>query len=532
MIQEAEEEENRAEEEDDIIGRDTITKYKSYLQRCLKQRKITDRANDITLEISTKFQGRSANDLPDIFHASASDYMDSIKKTKIKFADQPALSPSMTGIPAIRQFLFSLPAQKNLDDYSTHVNVLVPAFIEKAKRATTESDRDAGFRTLADEFDCMRHAFFKDFLSQTQCAFRNISKNCLDKMRADANTYKELVNKKLTKHWFALKGPTFNKILKCRGTVPQGASKAKGLENGCNWNKELSDLLAPGFQRSYIKHVECMHDMKRALSEALDHTHCRAIRMMDDSSANLVVVEKAKKKWMDVRPKMQAKLKVLMDRIDRIEKRTLLWAMMEGDRDNNLVSCITDGHYDAVFGAAPALKPNPNGKKNPGYVSPKIKFQRDIMAKLFLLDKDHFVDHIITHFQSEFDRIMNSVLAEHFDDVSKLLETFSATLRGQAPVDYMITQVGEDIRSELLRLIPTLEDKSAAMREKMPKRIKMEGGAAAPIPEDDIAISDNINVVDLYEKESKRKRTGEGSTTRVVRIKKASETAVKRPGYR
>lgn len=159
MIKNADEEEMRAEDEDNLVAKDMISKHKMYLKRHLKQQKVVERAKHISTELAMKFPSRSPTDNPKVYHASAANYMDWIKKEIIRFNEQPALSPELTGVPSIRRYLYSLPAQKNLRDCTLHLNVVIPSFIERVWRAVSDSDRDTGFRELADRFDKIRLDF-------------------------------------------------------------------------------------------------------------------------------------------------------------------------------------------------------------------------------------------------------------------------------------------------------------------------------------------------------------------------------------
>jgi hypothetical protein len=98
----AEDETCQAEEDDDMAKADQAGKYKTYLERKRKERKVKERAKDITQELSGKLQGRNSEDTVQTFHISATDYLAWTKRDKIIFRDQPALTPEDTGIPGLR----------------------------------------------------------------------------------------------------------------------------------------------------------------------------------------------------------------------------------------------------------------------------------------------------------------------------------------------------------------------------------------------------------------------------------------------
>ncbi|PSN74615.1 hypothetical protein BS50DRAFT_643032 [Corynespora cassiicola Philippines] len=392
MIKDTEEERSRVEEQDDDIT-----------ERLLKQRKILDRSRDITSDLQSKLQSRSPSDMPG--------------KSKINFRDR---------IPAIRQYLFSLPAQQNLDDYTRHVN-----------RAVMVSDRDEDFRTIADNFDKIYISFMQKHLAEARESFKIICKDGLKRIQDHSDIFKRQIETKLNKEW----------VLK---------NKARGLEDGVNWNKELSDILAPGFHKWFIKYAASMELMSIALPKTLGQIYEWVNNMMNESAANLIVVEKAKKKWMPVRLK-----------IESLQKKLRIYATMEDDAELNLVSSITDDIYDKVFNSIPAIRTTSSGKKK--YYIPKYKFQKKRMWDLFTTPKSHFVDRLIQEFQEKVDYAMDSALTACFDEISSIFEEYSKVLREHGPVDYEITPTGQDIRDNLAKLIPQLEGKVNEARNLLPR---------------------------------------------------------------
>jgi hypothetical protein len=459
--------------------------------------------------------------MPQTFHASASEYMEWIRKAKINFLNQPAVPVEMTGIPAIRQFLLALPAQQNMQDYERHINIALPAFIEKVRRTVGETDRDGGFLTIADDFDRLRQCFMARLLSQAKSSFQKSSDGSMARLKHDIGSYKEQVEELLTEEWFLHKAAAWNRILKCRGSVPQGASQAQGLKEGANWNKQLALLLKPGFHKWSNAYREHMRPMTPSLSMALDQLHTKTTNVINNAAANVVTVEKSKRKWAPFRTKLQAKLLGMMSEIAKINQRTLEWATMEFDCENNVIANITNDMFDEVSKSAPALKPaNPKAKKQTkSYVEPKGKFQRKKLAEMFLEPDIHFVDRVVKVVQSKFDKAVNSTLDENFAGIEKLLEEFSVTIRAQAPLTYTITEHGETIRAAVAEEIPRLQEKVDALRSMIPACIKREDETAL-IAIDSAGVSiDEENLAVIYEKMAKRKKAEKNDKTRNKRIK-------------
>ncbi|KAF3036845.1 hypothetical protein E8E12_007724 [Didymella heteroderae] len=304
------------------------------------------------------------------------------------------------------------------------------AQLEDDEDTVNDSKRNRGFETIAQDFEAIFKAFMTRLLSQAMSSFQKAS---------DA----------------------FNRILKNRGTVPQGVSKARGLENCANWNKDLASILAPSFQKWASSYAEHMRPMEPAFAYAFDQLHKKVLHMMSKSAANLPTVEKTKKKWTTFHHKVQAKVIGLMEAVARVQTERLEWATMAYDRENNLIAELTDDIYTDVFNTVPALKaPNPKAKKQyKQYVEPKLKFQKRKLADMFLHSDRHFVDIAINHFQGEFDKKMRSTLGEYLAGIERIFKDFSRSLSDLRPISYVLTPEGEAIRADVEERIPELEQK-------------------------------------------------------------------------
>lgn len=228
------------ENDETLKQRNLIDKYKSYLDRQRKQTKVSARNEEMTAEISAKLQGRKAQDVPETFHTFSADYMEWIKPASMNFKNQPSLPIEMTGVPALRRFLRSLPAEKNVTDYEHHINAVLTSFIGEIKYTVNDSERDGGFETIAQEFENIFKAFMERLLSQAKSSFQQASDGSISRIQNDVVGMKDQVTELFLEEWNELKAAAFNRILKSRGTVPTGVSKAKGLEKGANWNKDLA----------------------------------------------------------------------------------------------------------------------------------------------------------------------------------------------------------------------------------------------------------------------------------------------------
>ncbi|KAH6625660.1 hypothetical protein C7974DRAFT_414159 [Boeremia exigua] len=503
----ADKEESLLENADDLeslIKKDMISKYISYLVRATLQAKVTSRVKGITNDFAAKLQGRTTKELPQVFHTSASEYMEWIKPDRINFKDQPSLPVEMTGIPAIRQFLYTLPAEQNLKDYEDHIYNILPAFLDRIERTVTVTDRDGGFTSISEDFSAVRKPFMTKTLSGVKAKFQIFSQAKIATLTLESLNYKEHVQDLLL-DWSGLKAPAFNRILKNRGLVPKGLSKARGLEQGADWNRDLAVILAPAFQKWIKEHQERMRNMLPSLAYAFDKFYHKIIRVMNASEANVPTVEKAKLKWAPLRTKMLVKLESLMDEVNLIQSKTFDWAIMDYDRQNSLISEVTDSIYIEVFNTAPALKPiNPNAKKqSKQYVTPKLKFQMNRLNELFLQPGDHFVDRVINHFQSRLDKDIRHILDKHFGHIEKLFDEFNDKIRAQGPIRYQLRADGEAIRADVQERIPELQARIDQLVALLPARVSSDE-KAQDMQVDDIDVKEEDDFAAIHDRVAKR----------------------------
>lgn len=269
-MQKADDDAAAAEDEDDSSEMLHITRYKQYLQRFKKSYMIVERKENISERLGATLQGLSHEGAVEIFHTSTSNYMNWTKSEKISYERQPALCPKKTGVATVRRYLYNLPASQNLRDYTYHIDTMVTAFIEKTKRVVTQSDRDVGFCTIANELDDLWGRLLGDLEKQIKYACACYVVLSIGKTEQDSKAYKEKLKTRIKNRWLNLKSAAFTGILESRGTVPQGTSKAKGLEETLNWNLELASILRPGFQKWYATYSAALIKLQAALPLTLD----------------------------------------------------------------------------------------------------------------------------------------------------------------------------------------------------------------------------------------------------------------------
>lgn len=515
----------RAEQDDDEDKQTQLGKYKTYLERYLKAKKVTERAQAISEQLAGKF--RTDRGTPEVFHGSAADYMKWIGKATILYRDMPALGPELTGIPAIRTCFFGLPANRNLKRYMEHINTEVPAFVDKVRRVTSPADRDEGFRTIADRVDILLGHLMNCLHAQVKEVFHSYSRISI--IEGNVSIFKKEVDKLVRSQWLTLRSPAFNRVLKSKGLIARLSSRAKGLEDGCHWNKDLARIFASSFRSWNDAYAEGMQELKDYFPLALGELHEKVISEIEKSAANLATVETAKRKWNSTYEQMQAKMMRLLDSVAEEQYRLKIRAIMEDERENSLVAMITDELYEAILSCEPGRKPTSTGK--PGkYVMPKFKLQKKLMEELFMSPNDHFVDQLINKFKEQLAIKMNSLITGCFNGIGTQAKGYTDDLRSRAPINYDITSHGQALRSELAKVIPALDQKAAELSALFPKAIKQEGDSFSTTVR--IGSDANAPFVGLqFVLDHANKKRSKNTSDFKGRIKKEGDRPAKKPRF-
>jgi hypothetical protein len=383
--------------------------------------------------------------------------------------------------------LHALSTKKNLNDYRFRIELTVPSFISKIKRAiSTSTERNAGFKALADELDILRHGLITNLHFQTKGAFAEITSKALATFHKDADDYRNILQEKI-EGWFLLKGRAFGKVLQSKGVVLKGHSQVKGLELGCNWNKHVSDCLGLVVHAWYKYHAIWMAKMEVALTRALNTANKTMEHMICGFAATSVVVDKA-------------------------EKHLLQYATSTNKEKVNLVSNVMDDIYTKVSNAAreqKKIKSGPNKGKF-CFVKSKIQSQRDLMKELLLDSDDDFVVLMIKKFRSKVDKDMKALIDKHIGKINDFLRSYEEKLRNRAPANYTITPASTAIRKELEQLIPDLHNKLVELRNQLPAKIKQEDDNEV-LTADDLNASTEATVSKLVFQENNRKRRNDTS---------------------
>jgi hypothetical protein len=265
---------SKGDDIEDIIKRDQLDRYRTYLKRCIKSHKIAERAEMLSKSIASKLQGQSSGKLPPLIHTSASEYMGWLTNPKLTFENQPDLSIEETGIPQLRKALLSVPADQNIHDYEKHIYSV---------RTVKRNLPDGGFRTIAEAVEVAGPKFLVPLETEVTAVFKELSDKSTEKIHADIPSIRKKVDTKLEIEWCQLKFFQFNGAMKGRGVFASGPKRAKDERN---MDRELADLLAPPINKWCNAHSLHMASMQVALCQAVDQLHQRIMTVLADVGGN------------------------------------------------------------------------------------------------------------------------------------------------------------------------------------------------------------------------------------------------------
>lgn len=457
----------QAEEDGDEEEQRSLENYAMYLNRERIRLKVLQSSASISQTFERKFEDLIRKDRVRLFHSSASMYLRWIEKPKLPFVRQPALTPEMTGIPEIRRFLFNLTASGNLRDTRNQVFHEVNSYLEIIDRVVNAIDRSAGFTILADDFAGLHKLCIEDLQCGTIGIFSRCSK-LLEDTHAIANAVeRQRIDRMVKDCWSSYPHGSFNRILKEKGCIHPGISKARCLINGCDWNRDLSAHLEDTLKEWRLQQHWLNKTLQKSLSDFFQGYFGQVIHDMAHSKSDVSAIATARNKWLPYRKRMLMQVNKLVKNL--ISTQNLLYrqgTMADGSL-NSLVPSLTGELWDEIYKSIPAEKEGGTGKKKQ-YVEPKHKFQKRVMLSLFCDPKNHFFDQAIRKFQAVADNELGELRKEFIEDVDDILKGFKQLLQDLVPVNYYVTPQGEYIRSGLRDLLPLLRGQANDLQELVP----------------------------------------------------------------
>jgi hypothetical protein len=375
MLQWVEDKIEDTDEDEDQRGLRMLEKYKEYLERQRKCTMVLKRSRDINPQLHDKFRDQVGDEGIQIFHVASTDYLSWITQDTTKFSKQPALTAELTGIPKIRSSLYDLTVEENLADLRNQAFNEVNTYIGKIERVTSKENRNPGFKTIASEVDVFRKWLIAELKIAAIETFEKGRKEHQKSTKFDMEQCRGKIQKRIQDQWFRTAYHTFNKIVKQKGLVLPATSKAKGLEGGWDWNKELSLHFEDLFRKWKFRKSHSIGCLMQCLAEYVLGLHDRVCSIIMHSNSDISAIEIARSKWIPLRPQMLVELDVFASKLKKQTTHSYRRVTMADGRQNGLMPAITDSLFDSVYHAVPALKSSPTEKRNV-YVEPKYAFQK------------------------------------------------------------------------------------------------------------------------------------------------------------
>lgn len=455
------------QEVENLRRRSRLENYDTYLTRQLLCLKITERKRSIDSDYAVnRFSDVIGNaQQPDqhndqhklrMFHTSVPEYMKLTARDFIPFKAQSSLSPELTGVPAIRKYLFNIPADSNLRDLRNHVYTEVNCCLDNIDRVVYTENRSEGFQILAAEIKTKKDAFMVDVASGLKKSFKDASEIINDMTAPEMAVYRQNIDTLIEDYWLkSYTYATFNKIMKQKGYVLKGTSKAPALKEGCNLNQELSltldDLLNDWRSRQRRMNETLRETLPKFFNELFDSV----MDTIHHSKSDVSAIAMTKRKWAPYQARLLTQVDILLANL----KEAQIWlynrALMKDVSQLGPVAYVTLKLYDEVYTAVAPLK-HPSDPKRKQRKVGRYQFQKQTLEHLFIDPNCHILDKIVVVFRGVVEGRIGTVLNEHITNVNQILDEFLQTIQGLAPIEYELTPRGERIRASQRKMLPTL----------------------------------------------------------------------------
>lgn len=128
---------------------DALSAYQEYLKKTAQCAFVKQRAEMLEGQMRNKYKDMDPDPIK-VFSVSSSLYIDWMKKRR---REDPVLTPEMTGIPKLRQFLLGISADANLEAYREHVASTLPNFLGKIARITDHENKNDAYAEIRPFFN-------------------------------------------------------------------------------------------------------------------------------------------------------------------------------------------------------------------------------------------------------------------------------------------------------------------------------------------------------------------------------------------
>lgn len=205
---------------------------------------VKQRARAIEQKMCDRFMDEDPHPIK-VFSVSASTY---INWLKVRQRERPILTPEMTGIPALRQFLLGLSADDNYKSYKEHVRVKLTMFLEKIRRISYNEKKDDAYVIIRPRFQQL----LSRLRNTLEVAFDEFIQERVNKVWEGgvAKEQRQTSLLRIVSEWGnGVAWNTYSKVAREKGIVARTQAKKyvqpEKRYGSINWNEELSVDILP-----------------------------------------------------------------------------------------------------------------------------------------------------------------------------------------------------------------------------------------------------------------------------------------------
>ncbi|KAF2741220.1 hypothetical protein EJ04DRAFT_547621 [Polyplosphaeria fusca] len=428
---------------------DAIEEYEEYLRKMAQCTFIRQRAEMLEEAIRQKFKKYDKNPIQ-VFSVSASMYLDWMK---FRQKARPVLSPEMTGIPKLRQFLLGLAANQNWRNYKHHVSNKLPLFLDKVARIAYNEQKDDAYAVIRPIFSKL----VEDLKEQHQTGFDDFVGSKVAPVWGRPYQKTRILQRftRTVQMWgMDCRWNTYNKGLRECGIVKRtAAAKYKGL-GFFNWNEELSLEIQSdmkNWNRKMLLEVTVFARERRKDTEAACSKILQAIMKSTLSPpCKAIAIEEWKKRQEHVLatcPRLEADLKNEV-------KETFKYATTETD-----ARCMIATIYRPLYEDVESMP------RSQGWYQQQ---QRPAMEGKLIEDDsngDTIIDRIAKKVDDTAKKELEEAFGAFFEGLIRELELFDEHISDRLVPDYAIIDTDREIRESLKDVLPELKDKVKELQD-------------------------------------------------------------------
>ncbi|KAF2184797.1 hypothetical protein K469DRAFT_750669 [Zopfia rhizophila CBS 207.26] len=423
-----------------------LDKYIEYLRGRAGSLYIEQRAERTKREMIEKCLNHDEEPIH-VFSVSSTHYREWMGRSAP--ANQLTLSPSESGIPALRQFLLTLTADRNYADYNNHISNVLPSFLEQMRRAVEENRRYVGYpdisQTVLDIVKSAKETSKKDFK-------RSLASKVVTSWRPQVSLQKiDQIIQGWTK---GVACNTFNMLLADKGIARK--SRANHLKNkSINWNQELMEEMLPDYgqykialDEAIIVFCEMLQGRMKTMCESAQNT-------IREVPTGLHMADKAGKDWMKCENKILSASSSLQEKMLAGVSKTYNYITSETDT-GCMIASLNAGVYFGTLTSA-------QGKG-------RYALQRDALRQGLIKPDENrltFIDRVRDKVTSMMKAKVETVFNEFIAELDNEIQAFKEGLGRFRQTDSGISARSRNVRTELKRMLPELEKMIAKLKRQL-----------------------------------------------------------------